>query len=424
MPPPASLAASPAPARPGFSGDGALATNATLDAPFFLALDSTGAIYFTDTGNYRVRKLTPARFVSEGVTNGGSLRSGPVAPGEIISIFGFDLGPASGAGLQLGPDGLVANSLAGTQVFFDDVPAPLLYVSAGQVNAVVPYAVAGKATTQLRVNYQNRPTNTITLAVAPSSPGVFAITNQNGSVNASNNPAAPGSVLIVYGTGEGQTSPAGIDGGVANSVFPKPVLDVSSHSRRPARSGPLRRSRPRLRCRRPPDEPPATPRPSRHAAPGHQNRRSHHTQRLKRHCALRPLELEPAGASTAPGSLTAPAHAPGHARHRDFAFAATRCFSTTHSHPAPARAAISRNRKHPRCYDKVAWHPRQRLRLWTNSAIAVSRSIPPSSTSITTSGRCAKAPGARCSSTIRRWIWNSGSPAPGSAKSPKSTSPS
>lgn len=46
-------------------------------------------------------------------------------------------------------------------------------------------------------------------------------------MNSATNPAAPGSVLILYGTGEGQTVPAGVDGKVATSVFPKPVQDVT-----------------------------------------------------------------------------------------------------------------------------------------------------------------------------------------------------
>jgi uncharacterized protein (TIGR03437 family) len=149
-----------------------------------------------------------------------------VAPGEVISIFGFDLGPASGVGLQVDGSGRVTTDLGGTRVLFDDVPAPLVYVSSGQVNVIVPYGVAGKDSTRMQVVYQGRPTNTITLPVVASSPGVFAITNEDGGVNSAANPAAQGSVLVVYGTGEGQTSPGGVDGSVATSVFPKPVLPV------------------------------------------------------------------------------------------------------------------------------------------------------------------------------------------------------
>jgi uncharacterized protein (TIGR03437 family) len=164
--------------------------------------------------------------VPEGVANGATLRAGAVAPGQIVSIFGFDLGPAAPLGLRVTTEGRVATELGGTQVFFDDIPAPLLFTSTGQVNAIVPYAVRGPST-RLRVVYDNRPTNTITLSVTAASPGIFAITNQDASVNAASSPAAPGSVLILYGTGEGQTTPEGVDGSVAASVFPRPQLPVT-----------------------------------------------------------------------------------------------------------------------------------------------------------------------------------------------------
>lgn len=209
----------------GFSGDGGLATNAAFDTLSGLAVDNAGAVFAVDVRNYRVRKLTPARIVPEGVTNAASLRAGPVAPGLIVSIFGFDLGPAGGQGLRLDESGRVATELAGLRVFFDGIPAPILYASPNQVNVVAPYALAGP-TTRIQVVYQNRPTNTISVPVVAASPGLFAITNQDGALNGASAPAAAGSILILYGTGEGQTAPAGVDGSVANSVFPKPVLDV------------------------------------------------------------------------------------------------------------------------------------------------------------------------------------------------------
>ena len=211
----------------GFSGDAGLATNASFNGITAMALDASGAIYVADTGNLRVRKLTPAQIVTEGVANGGTLRAGPVAPGEIVSIFGFDLGPATPQGLKLTPEGKVATEVGGTRVLFDGVAAPLTYVSAGQVNVIVPYGVAGAATTRIQVVYEGKATNTITVPVTTASPGLFAITNQDGQVNSAGNAAAAGSILILYATGEGQTDPPGIDGNVANSSYPKPVLPVT-----------------------------------------------------------------------------------------------------------------------------------------------------------------------------------------------------
>jgi len=141
---------------------------------------------------------------------------------------GVSLGPAAPLSLQLDASGRVATELGGTAVTFDGTPAPLTYVSAGQINAVVPYEVAGQTSTQLQVTVQGKPTNTVTLPVVASSPGSFAITNLDYSLNTPSNPAPSGGILVLYGTGEGQTIPAGVDGGVNTSVYPKPVLPVTA----------------------------------------------------------------------------------------------------------------------------------------------------------------------------------------------------
>jgi uncharacterized protein (TIGR03437 family) len=86
-----------------------------------------------------------------------------VSPGEIVSLFGSAIGPPTPASLTLTNPRLVANSLAGVQVFFDGVPAPLLYASAEQVNAVVPYAVAGQSVTVLQLEYLGVLSSPITL---------------------------------------------------------------------------------------------------------------------------------------------------------------------------------------------------------------------------------------------------------------------
>jgi uncharacterized protein (TIGR03437 family) len=150
-----------------------------------------------------------------------------VAPGEIVTIYGAGFGPANGAGLQLDSSGRVATQLGGTQVMFDGIAAPILFANNSQVNLVVPYEVAGQASTQVQAMLQGKPTNTIALPVTDSSPGVFAIVNQDLSVNSASNPAGAGSTLVLYGTGEGVTNPASLDGAVNSSVFPKPQLPVS-----------------------------------------------------------------------------------------------------------------------------------------------------------------------------------------------------
>ena len=215
---------------PGFSGDGALATNAMIHGAHSITVDSSGNVYFSDETNLRVRKLTPAQIVAEGVANSATFQAGGISPGEIISIYGgpgVSLGPSTPVGLQLTSAGLVSNQLGGTQVMIGGVAAALTYVSSSQVNAVVPYEVAGQASTQIELIVQGTPTNTVTVPVVASSPGIFVITNPDGTVNSPSNPVASSGYLVLYGTGEGQTTPAGVDGGVNTTVFPKPNLPVT-----------------------------------------------------------------------------------------------------------------------------------------------------------------------------------------------------
>jgi len=75
-------------------------------------------------------------FSSQSVVNAASFTPGPVAPGELVSIFGLDLGPAAGVSTPgFGANGLLPTTLADVQVTFDGVPAPLVFVSANQINA-------------------------------------------------------------------------------------------------------------------------------------------------------------------------------------------------------------------------------------------------------------------------------------------------
>jgi uncharacterized protein (TIGR03437 family) len=152
------------------------------------------------------------------VVNAASFRDGSVAPGEIVTIFGSNLGPSRLTGYQLTASHLVSTTLAQTRVLFDGIPAPLLYVRHDQLSAIVPYAVSGQPDTQVVVEHKGIPSRTLTIPVAESAPGLF---------NVASNPAAQGSIVVLYGTGAGQTNPPGVDGEVTGQILPKPVLPVS-----------------------------------------------------------------------------------------------------------------------------------------------------------------------------------------------------
>src|SRR6185369_8683008 len=115
----------------------------------------------------------PAPVLSS-VTNAANYNADAVSPGEIVALFGANLGPPSIVTLQVS-NGIVTNSLAGTQVLFDGVAAPMIYSLKGQVSAVVPYGVAGKTSTQVQVSYQNAVSNTMTMPVRAATPGIFSL---------------------------------------------------------------------------------------------------------------------------------------------------------------------------------------------------------------------------------------------------------
>jgi len=167
------------------------------------------------------------------VANAASYSSTAVSPGEIVTIFGNNLGPGSLTLYQL-TNGAFPTSIAGTQVLFDNAPAPMIYTSLTQVSAVVPYAVAGKSATNIQVKYQGTPSNTVAAPVQATTPGIFsldstgigpaAVLNQDFSINSISNPAARGSVIAIYCTGGGVTNPASADGSITGSTLPLPAL--------------------------------------------------------------------------------------------------------------------------------------------------------------------------------------------------------
>jgi uncharacterized protein (TIGR03437 family) len=130
-----------------------------------------------------------------------------------------------------------STSLSGTEVLFDGMRAPVLYTSATQVGAVVPFGLTQPAT-QVQVLYKGVLSSPMTVPVVPATPSLFSldgtgsgpgtIVNQDGSLNSKDNPAARGSIVIVYGTGAGITDPAGVDGKVVlDAPYPAPLLPVT-----------------------------------------------------------------------------------------------------------------------------------------------------------------------------------------------------
>jgi len=161
---------------------------------------------------------------------------GSVSPGEEVAIYGSNFGPSTV--VSAAPTGGAYPAiLSNTEVLFDGTPAPVIAVTTGQVDVMVPYGVSGRTSTAVQVNYLGVTSAAISYNVAAAVPGIYtlnqagsgqgAIENQDFSINGSNNPAARGSVVSIYMTGEGITSPASVTGQLAVSLN-KPVLPVTA----------------------------------------------------------------------------------------------------------------------------------------------------------------------------------------------------
>jgi uncharacterized protein (TIGR03437 family) len=170
-----------------------------------------------------------------GIVSAASFSGGAVSPGQLVSIFGLDLGTPDTHGPALKQDGHVDDNLANVRVFFDGKAAPLLLVTPGQINAVVPFEVSGKSATVVQVQNNDVWSNAVSVPVASASPAFFTLT-QNGkgqvaalnvdqqsvSVNGAANPVARGSIVTLYATGAGLGDAVNDDGLVTGNQLSHP----------------------------------------------------------------------------------------------------------------------------------------------------------------------------------------------------------
>jgi uncharacterized protein (TIGR03437 family) len=155
---------------------------------------------------------------------------GPVAPGQLLALTGYGLGPATG--VSGNGASTVATELAGVQVTFDGVAAPLLYVSSGQINVQVPFEVTQEASTVMTVSTASGSV-TRQFTVASSNPSVFTAIalNSDGTQNSSANPAQGGSYVTMFLNGVNASTGSGLPTGSIVSPNPSPLgsqVDVRS----------------------------------------------------------------------------------------------------------------------------------------------------------------------------------------------------
>jgi uncharacterized protein (TIGR03437 family) len=116
--------------------------------------------------------------------------------------------------------------VGGSTLYVNGAPAPILYASATQLSAIVPFGLTA-GTAEIYATYQGLATTPVSVPVAGAAPALFtadssgkgqvSAVNQGATpfVNGSAHPANAGTFVELFATGGGATSPASQDGALA-----------------------------------------------------------------------------------------------------------------------------------------------------------------------------------------------------------------
>jgi uncharacterized protein (TIGR03437 family) len=191
-----------------------------------IAVDSVGLLHVAGLNGLisTIAPLQPFAPRIFGLTNAAAGPfSGRLSLGELISIYGPGIGPSMAASGKPDSNGLYPKSLEGVQVLIDSVAAPLLYVSATQINAQVPFLLTDPDNATISITNGSSSIPVFRASVDPAIPGIFnnagnaAAVNQDGTLNSMANPAKAGSIVSIWATGTGVLF-GSIDGQVATSA--------------------------------------------------------------------------------------------------------------------------------------------------------------------------------------------------------------
>ena len=170
------------------------------------------------------------------IVNSASYSGAGLAPGSLVTIFGTAMGPSAVQTMKLTAGGSVESTLDNTRVLWDGVQSPIIYLSSGQAAVSVPYGTAGKGKVDVQIERNGVRSAAFKVDIAAASPGIFtaagsgtgqaAMLNQNATLNGVGKAAKVGEIVVFYATGEGQTSPGGVDGVIIGNTLSKPVLPV------------------------------------------------------------------------------------------------------------------------------------------------------------------------------------------------------
>ncbi len=203
--------------------------------------DNIGNLYVADYSNrvavhyQAVAATNGASFICAGGCNLGSLTDQQyyLAPGAVGSVFGFSA-TQFGQSADFGGALPVPTTVGGVQVLMNGQPSPIFHVAPNQINFVVPSNAPASGNAQLQVVVQatgqvlgsgSVQMNTVAPAMFTSSQsgtGQIAALNQDNTVNSGSNPAARGSYIQLFGTGQGLVPGAPPDGQLPQGLVATP----------------------------------------------------------------------------------------------------------------------------------------------------------------------------------------------------------
>jgi uncharacterized protein (TIGR03437 family) len=178
----------------------------------------------------------PAPVIMQLVNAASGDFAGFVSPGELATIRASNLPPAASPLLGAADAaGAFPTELGGVRVLVNGSPAAVLAVTSDQVNFAVPYRIAGQSQVQVAVEARGQLSPGVSATVSATTPGIFtrtgqgtglaAAVNEDGLTNTPENPAATGSIILLYASGLGTVTPQPADGRITPADS-QPRLDA------------------------------------------------------------------------------------------------------------------------------------------------------------------------------------------------------
>ena len=193
----------------GFAGDGQTGDFASFMNPSAVAVDPNGNVYVADSGNNRVRKLVTQGTATPVISKiQGPSYAVKLSPGSLFSLYG-DQFVAAGVAQQASSTPW-QTSMAGVSISINGHLAPLYYVSKTQINGQIPFEVTTGTATLSIVSNGSAAVQT-TFPVVPAEPDILVqgggtqalAVNLNGTVNTPSAPAHAGDIEVLYLSGIG-----------------------------------------------------------------------------------------------------------------------------------------------------------------------------------------------------------------------------